>query len=129
MATLDYLSDRFRYGTNAGCKAHSPLDPCFDVDCGWSWDMNLTSDQWILWQYGFLRLNGTILTTWAMMFAMTLGAVLITRRLSTEGAISGWQSALEIIVTTLEQQIKEVGLGEPRRYLPFLGTLFLFVAT
>ena len=91
--------------------------------------MNLTSDQWILWQYEFLKLNGTILTTWAMMFAMTLGAVLITRRLATEGAISGWQSALEIIVTTLEQQIKEVGLGEPRRYLPFLGTLFLFVAT
>lgn len=91
--------------------------------------MNLTSDQWILWQHGFLRLNGTIVTTWAMMFVMALGSALITRRLVTEGAISGWQSALEIIVVTLEQQIKEAGLLEARRYLPFLGTLFLFVAT
>lgn len=91
--------------------------------------MNLTSDQWILWQYGFLKLNGTIVTTWAIMLVMALGAKLITRKIVTEGAISRWQSALEIVVTTLEQQIKEVGLGEPQKYLPFLGTLFLFVAT
>jgi F-type H+-transporting ATPase subunit a len=91
--------------------------------------VNLTSDQWILWQYGFLKLNGTIVTTWAIMLVMALGAKLITRKIVTEGAISRWQSALEIVVTTLEQQIKEVGLGEPQKYLPFLGTLFLFVAT
>jgi F-type H+-transporting ATPase subunit a len=29
----------------------------------------------------------------------------------------------------LEQQIKDTGLNEPRKYLSFLGTLFLFVAT
>jgi F-type H+-transporting ATPase subunit a len=28
----------------------------------------------------------------------------------------------------MEKQIEEVGLGQPRKYLPFLGTLFLFVA-
>jgi len=35
---------------------------------------------------------------------------------------------LEIIVTTLSGQIREVGLSESRHYLAFLGTLFLFVA-
>jgi F-type H+-transporting ATPase subunit a len=56
--------------------------------------VNLTSDQWILWQHGFLKLNGTILTTWAMMILMALGAKLITHRLVTEGAISRWQALL-----------------------------------
>ena len=90
--------------------------------------MNLTSDQWILWQHGFLKLNGTILTTWAMMILMALGAKLITHRLVTEGAISRWQASLEIVITSLEQQIKDTGLHEPRKYLSFLWTLFLFVA-
>jgi len=91
--------------------------------------MNLTSDQQIFWQYGFVKLNGTIVTTWALMLAMSLGAKLITRRLATEGEVSRWQAALEIIVTGIGEQIKEVGLGHPERYLGFLGTLFLFVAT
>ena len=91
--------------------------------------MNLTSDQQIVWQHGFIKLNGTIVTTWVMMIAMSLGSKLVTRKLATEGKISSWQSAMEIIVTALEEQIKEVGLIEPRKYLSFLGTLFLFVAT
>jgi F-type H+-transporting ATPase subunit a len=91
--------------------------------------MNLSSDQQILWQHGFLKLNGTIVTTWALMIAMTAGAKLITRGLAAEGPVSRWQSALEIIVAGIEKQIGEVGLGEPAKYLAFLGTLFLFVAT
>jgi F-type H+-transporting ATPase subunit a len=91
--------------------------------------MNLTSDQMIFWQHGFFKLNQTILTTWGMMLLMTVSAMLITRHLATEGKISRWQGALEIIITTLETQIKDVGLAEPRKYLAFLGTLFVFVAT
>ncbi len=90
--------------------------------------MNLSSDQQILWQHGFLKLNGTMVTTWALMAAMTLSAKLITRRLVSTGAVSRGQGALEIIVTGLEKQIADVGLREPAKYLPFIGTLFLFVA-
>jgi F-type H+-transporting ATPase subunit a len=91
--------------------------------------VNLTSDQQILWQHGWVKLNGTIATTWVMMAVMALGSKLVTRRLLTEGAISRWQGSLEIVVTGIEGQIKEVGLDRPERYLAFLGTLFLFVAT
>ncbi len=91
--------------------------------------MNLTSDQQILWQHGFVKLNGTVVTTWAMMAAMAAGSKLVTRNLVTEGAITRWQGALEIIVTGIESQIKDVGLTQPARYISFLGTLFLFVAT
>ncbi len=91
--------------------------------------MNLTSDQQIYWQHGFIKLNETIVITWTMMILMSLGSKLITRKLATEGAISRWQGLLEIIVTGMEKQIQDVGLSQPERYLAFLGTLFLFVAT
>jgi F-type H+-transporting ATPase subunit a len=91
--------------------------------------LNLTSDQLIFWHHGILKLNETIVTTWVMMILMALGAKLITRKLVTEGTVSRWQALLEIVVTTLEQQIKDVGLEQPDKYLSFLGTLFLFVAT
>ena len=73
-------------------------------------------------------LNSTIVTTWALMLVMTVGAKLITRRLETEGHISRWQGFLEIVVTTIQKQIKEVGLHHPEKYLGFIGTLFLFIA-
>jgi len=66
--------------------------------------------------------------TWGLMLVLALGAKVITRKLSTELQRSRWQNALEIIVTAIEKQIEEVGLSQPRKYLPFLGTLFLFVA-
>jgi F-type H+-transporting ATPase subunit a len=91
--------------------------------------LNLSSDQQVLWQHGFLKLNCTIVTTWGIMAAMALGAKLVTRKLAVEGTISRWQGALEIVVSSIEKQLKEVGLEEPERYIAFLGTLFLFVAT
>ena len=90
--------------------------------------MDLTSDQQIFWQHGFIKLNGTIATTWAMMIAMALGSRLVTRKLVTEGAITRWQGLLEIVITSIDRQIEDVGLKEPAKYLSFLGTLFLFVA-
>jgi F-type H+-transporting ATPase subunit a len=91
--------------------------------------VNLSSDQQILWQHGFFEINGTIVTTWAMMAAMAVTARLITRKLVISGEISRWQSSLEIVVTGLEKQIADVGLGQPAKYLAFLGTLFLFVVS
>lgn len=90
--------------------------------------MRLSPDEWIFWQSGFVKLNATIAFTWILMVAMTLGSALVTRKLSHGRTVSRWQSLLEIVVTTIQTQIQEVGLQPPRRYLPFLGTLFLFIA-
>jgi F-type H+-transporting ATPase subunit a len=90
--------------------------------------LRLSPDDLVFWRHGFLELNSTIATTWALMVVMTVGAVLITRNLATEGHISRWQGLLEIVVTSIQQQIEEVGLHDPARYLGFLGTLFLFIA-
>jgi len=90
--------------------------------------MRLSSDQLFFWHYGFVRLNGTILFTWGLMLVLAVGARLITRGLTTETSISRWQCALEIIVTAMKKQIEEVGLKNSARFLPFVGTLFLFIA-
>ena len=88
----------------------------------------LAPDDLVFWRYGFVELNSTIVTTWALMLVMTVGAWLITRKLVTEVHISRWQGLLEIIVTTIKEQLEEVGLRHPEKYLAFLGTLFLFIA-
>ena len=90
--------------------------------------MRLSPDDMIFWRYGFLKLNGTIVFTWALMFVLAVGSKLVTRKLSTDLERSPWQNLLEIIVTGIEKQIADVGLRNPGKYIGFLGTLFLFVA-
>ena len=91
--------------------------------------MSLTPDETIYWQLGFFKLNATIVFTWGVMLVLVVGAKLVTRRLSTDLERSPWQNALEIVVLGITKQIGEVGLPNPDKYLAFIGTLFLFVAT
>lgn len=90
--------------------------------------MRLSSDELVLWKHGFISLNATIVTTWALMLVLTLTSKLVTRRLQSGVSISRWQSFLEIIVSGIKNQIEEVGIGQPEKYIGFLGTLFLFIA-
>lgn len=91
--------------------------------------MRLSPDELVFWQHGFFKLNATIVYTWGLMAFLAVGSKLITRNLSHELHRNRWQNLLEIIVTGMQTQIEEVGLLDAKPYLPFLGTLFLFVAT
>jgi len=90
--------------------------------------MHLSPDQVIFWQFGFIKINGTIVMTWFVMLVLVAGSWLITRRLVSDLTISRWQSMLEVVVTGISQQIKEVGLQQSKKYIGFIGTLFLFIA-
>src|SRR5262249_46632101 len=80
--------------------------------------------------WGFVHLNATILCTWLCMILLTTVAALVTRRLAPVGAPrSRWQNALEVVVETIRGQIREVCPDGADTYLPFVGTLFLFLAT
>ena len=89
--------------------------------------MKLSPDETIFWQHGFITINLTIVTTWAIMLLLIIAAKLITRKLKTGLHISRWQCIVEMIVTTINEQIKEVGLDNPGKYIGFIGTLFLFI--
>lgn len=90
--------------------------------------MEISPDAVILWQHDFVKLNLTIVMTWAIMIALTLISWLATRNLTTGPDIGRWQNLLESIVSTIRGQISEVTGRDPALFMPFLGTIFLFVA-
>jgi len=88
---------------------------------------DISPDQVVLWQWGIMSLNATILFTWAVMALLIGGAWLITRRLSTDGHPSRWQGLLEVVVSAMQQQIREISRREAGSHLYFAGTLFVFI--
>ena len=90
--------------------------------------MEISPDLIIFLKIGDFTLNATIVFTWIVMGLLVITAWFVTRRLSIEPPISRWQNLLEIIVTYIREQIREITVQQPDRYLPFLGTLFLFIA-
>lgn len=90
-------------------------------------DIQISPDA-VLWQWGAVGLNRTILFTWLVMVLLVGISWLVTRRLSTGTKLSKGQHVLEILVSALRDQIRDVGGREPERYMPFVGSLFLFLA-
>jgi F-type H+-transporting ATPase subunit a len=91
--------------------------------------MDISPDSWILYEWQGWRLNATIVFTWVVMALLVLGSWAVTARLSESETVSRWQVLLEVVVSAIRDQIDEVGADDPGRYLPFIGTLFLFIAT
>lgn len=90
--------------------------------------VNLGPDELVVWQWGVLELNATILYTWLLMGILSVGSWLVTRRLSTDVHMSRWQNGVEAIVVSIREQIAQASQQDPDPYLPFIGTLFLYIA-
>ncbi|MBS1221242.1 MAG: synthase subunit [Proteobacteria bacterium] len=76
---------------------------------------------------GPFGITATVGTTWILLLAFGLGCWLATRRLSVENP-GVFQTALEGVVQAIESAIDAVLPGRARLVLPFVGTLWLFVA-
>ena len=87
--------------------------------------MNSPLESVALFNLGPVTITQALLSTWVIMLILVLGAVLVTRHLA---LIPGKrQAALELIVDTLDTQIRETTGAEPAPYRSFIGTLFLFI--
>ncbi|MEH1869995.1 F0F1 ATP synthase subunit A [Nostoc sp.] len=91
--------------------------------------ISLSPDEIVFWQWGFVSINATLVFTWMIMLLLGVGAWLVTRKLSTDTQLSHWQNLLEVLVANLRDQIQQTSGQNPDRYLPFVGTLFIFIAT
>jgi F-type H+-transporting ATPase subunit a len=91
--------------------------------------MDISPDTNIFWQWGFFKINATILYSWIVMIVLVVGSRLITRNLSTGPKVSRFQSILETTVEVIKNQISESTSRGIDLILPFVGTLFLFIAT
>ncbi|MDI6687545.1 MAG: F0F1 ATP synthase subunit A [Desulfobacterales bacterium] len=90
--------------------------------------MHITPDSIILFQLGPVSLNATILFTWCIMALITVVSWLVTRKLSSTTQMSRWQNFIEVLVIGIRDEIREISRQDSSRYLPFVGTLFLFIA-
>lgn len=91
--------------------------------------MRITPDQIVLWHLGLIALNATVVYTWGVMALLVGASALITRHLTSDATMSRWQNLLEVVVAGMRDQIEDVCHAPPGRYLPFVGSLFLFIAT
>jgi F-type H+-transporting ATPase subunit a len=78
-----------------------------------------------LFHVGPVPITPAILTTWAIMTVLSLGALLLTRRLDLRPTRR--QVALELLVSTLDGQIRDTTGAKPGPYRSFIGTLFVFI--
>jgi F-type H+-transporting ATPase subunit a len=90
--------------------------------------VEISPDLIVFLKFGDFTINATIVFTWIVMVLLVSIAWFATSRLSVEPPLSRWQNLLEIVVTYIREQIREITLQQPDRYLSFLGTLFLFIA-
>lgn len=91
--------------------------------------MQLTPDNTIVFYIFSFPINATIVNTWVVMAILVSVSALVTWRLRNNAPPSRWRAALETIVTSIEAQIHEITQRPTIRFLPFIGTLFLFIAT
>jgi F-type H+-transporting ATPase subunit a len=90
--------------------------------------MELSPDRIIIADLGAVQINATLAFSWLVMAILVIGSWLVTRNLSTGPELSRWQNVLETIVSAIRGQIHDVTGEKTDRYLPFIGTLFLFIS-
>ena len=90
--------------------------------------MEISLDNWLLWQWGPVHLNATLVYTWLVMALLTCGSWLVTRRLVVDPPLSRWQNLLEAIIAVISDQIQQISQQPAGHFLPFIGTLFIFIS-
>jgi F-type H+-transporting ATPase subunit a len=90
--------------------------------------VNVSPDAVVLFELAPFKVNATMAWTWAVMLLLVVGSWAVTRRLTGSEHITRGQNVLEVLVLGALDQIREVGPRNPERYLPFVGSLFIFIA-
>ncbi len=93
--------------------------------------MKITPDTVVLFvlpggPLGSVAVSATIVNTWIVMAILVIGGRIATLRIGPATPTSRWRLAVELSVEMIRNQIRAIGGGDPARYLPFVGTLFLF---
>jgi F-type H+-transporting ATPase subunit a len=79
----------------------------------------------VLFQLGPVPISTAVVTTWAIMLLLVGISWIGMRRMQIHPG--GLQLLLELIVETVESQVRDIVRGDARPYLPLICTLFLFL--
>lgn len=93
--------------------------------------MKITTDDYILYQNGFIKLNYTILFSWIVMLILTVFAVIVRNSMKKKNVndknISIIQASAEIVIDLINQQVKQLTNIGVNTIFPFIATLFLYI--
>ncbi len=81
----------------------------------------------VLFRLGPVPITRPVVVTWGLMAVLTLISMLATRKLRLDPGPG--QAALELLILSVQGQIRETLRTDPAPYLPFLATLFIFIAS
>jgi F-type H+-transporting ATPase subunit a len=81
----------------------------------------------ILFVVGPVPITEPVVVTWGLMAVLTLASLIATRSLTLSP--TRYQAMLELIVGTIEDQIRATMRIAPKPYIPTIGTLFVFILT
>ncbi len=87
----------------------------------------ISPDLVILLQWGYITINATLVYTWLIMGILVVGSMLITRNLSTGITVSRWQNLLEVVVSGIRSEVRDIAHEDVDKYFPLIGTFFLFI--
>jgi F-type H+-transporting ATPase subunit a len=74
---------------------------------------------------GPLAITWPVVVTWGIMTALMATSILMTRHLTLKPGRA--QAVLELIVNTLDGEIRATVPGDPARFRPLVGTLLIFI--
>ena len=89
--------------------------------------MEISPDHIIYFSSGYFKLNATIVYTWLVMVLLVGFSWFVTRKGTSSSVITDQQNLLEVLVGGLLSQIKDATNQPPEKFLPLLGTLFIFI--
>ncbi|WP_202906506.1 F0F1 ATP synthase subunit A [Celeribacter ethanolicus] len=78
-----------------------------------------------LFHIGPVPITQPVVVTWAIMLALGVFSYVATRHLRIVPTKT--QTVLELFVTTIEGQVRDVMNGDPKPYRTLIGTIFLFI--
>ena len=80
-----------------------------------------------LFHIGGVGIAESVVATWGIMVALGLGAIVVNRTLSLSP--SSVQAVMEMLVDTVDSQIRDTMAVAPAPYRAFIGPLFVYVFT
>lgn len=91
--------------------------------------MKISPDQYIVWNYGFVNINYTLIFTWIVMGLLISVAFLTRHKIKKNKGISKLENFFDVLILTIEEQIKNISDVDFKIIFPIITTIFLFIFT
>lgn len=89
--------------------------------------MSIDPSDIIYFEWHFVRITATLVYTWITLAVLLVIAVLVRMGIHKKGELSKIQNVSESLLIVINKQIKEISQQDSSRYLPFVGTMFIFI--